>query len=363
MAEQRVPAPTTRRRRVVLVAVALLVVVAAVVLVVRVAREAGRSDLEQAMALAPDDALRFSWTDWAGVRREVDVPTTTSPAAGATVRDLLDRAFEADLSSTSALVESAESAQARLGFSPASIDWELFSQGPDGALVTMRLADGEAVAAVGEALLDAGFTEPDEPGGVWEGGPDVLARLGPTLTPEIGYVALDEEAGLVRTSDRPDFLAAVLDGDAPVGAHSEGLDDVVVAAGEPLSAAVYDGPYVCEALAMAGADGRDEAQAATLVSQAGEVNPLTGFAIGVQPGGDVRVDMALESDDQARLNTDSRAALASGPAPGQGGTFADRFTLDRASASGRVVTLELTPVDGAYVLSDLSAGPVLFATC
>jgi len=32
-------------------------------------------------------------------------------------------------------------------------------------------------------------------------------------------------------------------------------------------------------------------------------------------------------------------------------------------AEDRVVTLDLDPVDGAYVLSDLATGPVLFATC
>ena len=48
---------------------------------------------------------------------------------------------------------------------------------------------------------------------------------------------------------------------------------------------------------------------------------------------------------------------------GQGGDFADRFSLRSASADGAVVVLELDPVAGAYVLSDLSTGPVLFATC
>ena len=48
---------------------------------------------------------------------------------------------------------------------------------------------------------------------------------------------------------------------------------------------------------------------------------------------------------------------------GQGGDFTDRFTLRSARADGSVVTLELRPVKGQYVLSDLSSGPVLFATC
>ena len=73
--------------------------------------------------------------------------------------------------------------------------------------------------------------------------------------------------------------------------------------------------------------------------------------------------MAFENDDQARRNADSRAKLAAGPAPGQGGDFAERFDLGPVTADGRVVTMELTPVEDSPVLSDLSTGPVLFATC
>ena len=73
--------------------------------------------------------------------------------------------------------------------------------------------------------------------------------------------------------------------------------------------------------------------------------------------------MSFETEEQARTNADTRAELASGPAPGQGGEFADRFTLGEVTADGTVVTMDLEPVAGAFVLSDLSSGPVLFATC
>ena len=62
-------------------------------------------------------------------------------------------------------------------------------------------------------------------------------------------------------------------------------------------------------------------------------------------------------------NADTRARLADGPAPGQGGDFTDLFALGAVTAEGEVVTMELDPVEGSYVLSDLSNGPVLFATC
>jgi hypothetical protein len=114
---------------------------------------------------------------------------------------------------------------------------------------------------------------------------------------------------------------------------------------------------------MASADADDQAEADALLEAAGEVHPMTGFAMGLRPGGDVRVAMSFEDDDAARTDVETRATLAGGPAPGQGGDFTDRFAVADAVSTGNVVTLELEPVPGQYVLSDLTSGPVLFATC
>ena len=73
--------------------------------------------------------------------------------------------------------------------------------------------------------------------------------------------------------------------------------------------------------------------------------------------------MSFGSDDQARSNAKSRGRLAAGPAPGQGGDFADRFSVGSVTADGSLVTMDLKPREGTYVFSDLSSGPVLFATC
>ena len=82
-----------------------------------------------------------------------------------------------------------------------------------------------------------------------------------------------------------------------------------------------------------------------------------------QPDGHVRVVLSFENEDQARSNADPRARLAAGPAPGQGGSFADRFRVRSVTAGGSDVVLDLVPTAGSYVLSDLSTGPLLFATC
>jgi hypothetical protein len=320
------------------------------------------TDFERAVAAAPAGAERLSWTDWSGVRRELgsDVDATSDEAG---LSAFLDEAYEADLSSRSALLQSAQRLHESYGWSPASVDWELFSQGTDGALITLRLPDDVEFGDLEDRLEELGYRRPEDSDEVWAGGTDLLSRIDPVLTPELAYVALDADDHLVLASDQQAYLEQALAARAGDADRVEGLADVANALGEPLSAAVYSGEYACGALAMAHADSGDQDEAAELVAAAGTVDPYLAFAMGALPGGGVRVALEFADDDQAKHNADSRAVLASGPAVGQGGDFGDRFTLDAARADGHVVTLDLDPLDGQYVLSDLSSGPVLFATC
>ena len=255
--------------------------------------------------------------------------------------------------------------QARFGFSPATVEWELFSQSAEGAAVILRLPDSTDFEALEANLTDLGYARRRSRRagcGAWA---RRLAAAGPDLTPELQNVALLADEHLVLTSDTAGYLegaagAATGDGDGRPGPRPVRRGG---ATGPALSASVYGGDYACSALAMGQADETDQEQAASLVAEAGEVNPVDGFSMSVQPDRRVRVVMAFETEEQARTNADTRAALATGPAPGQGGDFADRFSVDSVSADGRLVTMELVPEDGAYVLSDLSTGPVLFATC
>ncbi|TQK69397.1 hypothetical protein [Nocardioides sp. SLBN-35] len=348
-----------RRRWILLLVLAALVVSAAVVVGWRL-RSEDRSRFSAALAWAPTSAARFSWTDWAGVRSELGADLSAS-SSGSEVDDFLQDAFDRDLASTTALDASAPTIQEQLGFSPATIDWELFTQGKDGALVIMGLPDDFDVAGLRERLRTVGFEEPDEADGVWSGGVDLLEGLDGPVTPELAALQIDEEDGLLVGSDDPAFLEQRAD--LARGDHEDGVSDVVDAEGPALSASVATGDQACSALAMTDADPADRTRASELVAQAGGVHPLTGFAIAAQPGGDVRVAMAFETDDQAREDADSRSKLAAGPAPGQGGSFPERFELGKVVATGRVLTMAMKPVEGTFVLSDLSSGPVLFATC
>ena len=346
----------------------LAIIVAGVLVVVVAAggawwwHEQRRTDLQRAVALAPVDAERLSWTDWSAVRARVGARLSASSTVGR-LRHFLDKGYDADLTSASALVQSAPVLQTTYGFSPATADWELFSQSTIGAVVILRLPDDTDFGRIGQRLEAAGYARPSSPTGVWKGGQDLLDTIGPDLTPELQHVALDAEHHLVLTSDSSDYLARAVSDERSGDGPSDQLTQVVDASGSPLSAALYDGGYTCSALAMAHADRADQDAAAKLLAQAGKVNPIDAFAMSMQPDRHVQVVMSFEDGDQARTNADTRLALARGPAPGQGGTFGDRFSVRSVKADGDLVVMDLVPRPGAYVLSDLSSGPLLFATC
>ena len=325
-------------------------------------RSAQLTDLQRALALAPPDAQRLSWTDWASVREELGAEVSAGSETSE-VESFLNDGFETDLTSTSALLQSASAMHESYGFSPASLEWELLSQSEEGAVILLRTPDSFDFEALTDRLDGLGYDPPESDTGVWEGGADLLADISGSLTPELQYVALDADRQLIVTSDRAGYLDQAMETVTGDGDQLEGFDDLVEATGEPLSAAIYSGDLACQALAMSGADQADQAQAEELIRSAGEVNPVTAFSMSVQPGRNVRVVLGFENDEQARVNADSRSVLARGPAPGQGGDFSDRFAVDRVAAEGSLVTLALDPVEGEYVLSDLSSGPVLFATC
>lgn len=101
----------------VLVVLALALVAAAALVAVHWWRDRDRTALEQATSYAPADAQRLSWTDWAAVRDALGADLDGSSSAGQ-VQSFLDDGFDRDLTSTSALVQSAPVLQERFGFSP-----------------------------------------------------------------------------------------------------------------------------------------------------------------------------------------------------------------------------------------------------
>jgi hypothetical protein len=350
--------PFSGRTAVVLAIVLLLVVAAAVVWVLR-ARDDDPGRLAAAVALAPENSQRLSWTDWSGVRDELDSGVSAA-ASAEEVDEFLLEGFDADLTGFSALTTSAVPLQEKYGVSPASVEWELLAQSPDVALLFLGLPRSVDFAELGTRLEGLGYERPDSDDGVWVGGDGVLARTG--VTEQLSHIVLDEERRLLVGSDTEAAAERWREGERGTGLD-DGVSEVVAEVEGSLAAAVYTGDHACVALSMTQASDADRVRAADLVEAAGEVSPLRGYAIAGRRGGDVRVAMAFGSEDQARTNADTRARLAAGPAPGQGTDFGELFELGRVEADGDVVTMELEPLPRSYVLSDLAGGPVLFATC
>ncbi len=248
------------------------------------------------------------------------------------------------------------------GFSPATVDWELFSQSEEGAVVMVHLPESADFDTITDKLESAGYAEPDSDTGIWEGGVELLAAIG-GVTPELAHLVVDEDRRLILGSDDKAYLesaaADARDEARPVrpGRRRGG------GGGAAVRGRLHRRPRLREARDEPG--GPDRPGAGNGAAPAGRATstPSPRFAIGVRPGGDVRVAMSFESDDQARDNADSRARLADGPAPGKGGDFSDLFALGDVTADGEVVTMELDPVEGSYAFSALKDGPVLFATC
>ena len=312
------------------------------------------------MALAPKASARLGWIDWAGIREELDADLSAASSTKDVERFLND-GFDADLTSPSALVSSAPVLQTDFGFSPATIDWELFAQSDEGAILMIGMPKSLDLDKIEDQLVDVGYQQPSLDDDVWIGGPDLLAQIG-GLSQELAFITIDRDKRVLAASDESSTLETWRD-----DRRGEDLDDSIadVTAVEEgaLSASIYSADYACVALSMTQADDADRTRAAELISQAGDINPYSAYAIAGLPGGDVRVAMAFDSEEQARTNADTRSQLAAGPAPGQGGSFPERFKLGKVTADGKVVVMPLEPLPSTYVMSDMATGPMLFATC
>lgn len=354
----------------------VVAVVGAVVLVVVVAagwlgwQSMPRTSYQQAVAWLPEETLRVTWTDWAQVRGLADGEDLGAGSSSREVGAFLDRAYDQDLTGTSAVVESTYAMSRRYGFSPIDAEWEAFGQSRDGQVVILRLGESADLAGVERNLRRLGYEPPADgagSGGVWGGSADLVASIDASLSPVLQYVVVDAAERVVLLSDNRAYASAagsVIAGDAPALDEVPGTTALADAAGEPVSAVLLASDFVCEALNMGSAGEDDRAVARQLVEAAGGVSPLAGFVAALQPDRSLVVGMHFEDAAQASDDLRPRVALASGDAPGQGGTFGERFRVVEAAADGQEIVMQLEPAaDDLPLLSDLIGGPLLFATC
>lgn len=346
-----------------------LVVLAALLAVVvgrKVWQDAHRTDFREALDAVPRSTLRLAFTDWAAVRRALDVPDQARPT-DATIEKLTTEAYDTDLAAASSIDEATAALQKHFGFSPATAQWEAFAQSPEGAAMVVRMPDGFDLDRVTEHLDDLGFTEPSKPTGVWKGGIDLVAAIDPTITPELQYVAVLADQHLIVTSDVQSYakeaVAAAM-GDSDSLGDLESTRELVGKLAEPAAAMLWSGDFACSDLAMSRADQDSQDHADALVADAGGVTPLSGLVMALAADRTLTVGELFESSGQAGDNLRPRAELAVGEAPGRGGSFSDDLELISSRTDGSAVLLELRPkADEGFVLSALDNGPVLFATC
>ncbi len=346
-----------------------LLVAAAVAGVVGWRVIAGTSTYQDALDTLPRSTLRTTYTDWQVVREQAGGTSLGPGSSDGKVAGFLSRAYDLDLTSGSGLAESTAALGELFGFSPLDAQWEALGQSRRGQVDVLRLDDDTDMPGIERALRRLGYTAPRDgsgTGGTWVGGADLVATISADLTPLQQNVVVLPDDKLVLMSDSADYLTAaarVARGRADSLTSEAGVSALAGAADDPVSAVQWTSTFACEDLTMGSADDADQQAGDRLVAKAGKVSPLEGLVMAQQPDRRLVVGMHFETSAQATANLQTRVDLASGPAPGQGGSFADRFAVTDGEADGQDVRLELTPRSSRAVLSDISTGPVLFATC
>lgn len=351
------------------VAVSLLAFVALFLVALLVVRPlVSSSRVERAVEVLPDSVSRVSYTDWAQVREGADGGPVSSTGSQRDLEAFLDRAFEQDLTVTSSLTSSFPALAAAYGITPLDAEWEVYGQGPEGAVALLRLADDVDLEEVEARFDELGYQAPSGgagKGGTWVGTPELVAGLERPLSPLQENLAVLPDEHLLVMADDPGFVdtaVAAIEGEEARLESVEGLGNLVGEVDDPVTATVWVDDFACEDLAMSQAAPEDAAEGRTLVEEAGGVHPLEGLIFAQRADGTLVFVLGFSGDEAAEDDLQPRTDLASGPAPGQGGSFGERFELTSSTSNGSLVTMRARPV-AERVLLDIGQGPVLFATC
>lgn len=324
--------------------------------------------VSEGVGMLPSSVVRVSWTDWSRVSAEADGGALDAESPARDVEAFLDRAFELDLAGTSSLVSTFPAMQRNFGVTPLDAQWEVYGQAADGSAALLRFDDDVDLAEVEGRLEGLGYEPPaagEGEGGTWVGNDDQVDGLPGSLTQLQENLAVLEDERMLVMADDPAFVdtaVAAVRGEDEQLAQVEGVAAMLDELEDPVTATVWVGDFACEDLAMSQADRSDVEEADRLVDEAGGVNPLTGLVFAESPDDGLQFVFGFDSDEDASQDLQPRTDLASGAAPGQGGSFPERFEITSSSAEGRLVTMRAQPVVD-QVLADVGQGPVLFATC
>lgn len=327
-----------------------------------------RSTYEQALDLVPASTLRTTYTDWAAVREQAGGTTLGVRSRPAAVSAFLSRAYDLDLTSGSGVGDSTAALGRLYGFSPLDARWEALGQSRQGQVDVLRLDDDVDMSRLEGRLRTLGYAKPSTGpghGGTWAGTPELVSQLSPDLTPLQQNVVVLPDQHLVLTSDTASYAseaARVATGSEDSLLGRPGVASLAARADNPVETVQWSATFACEDLRMSTADQEDQRAADQLVAKAGKISPLAGLLMARGPGRSLVLALHFETSAQASANLQPRVDLASGDAPGQGGSFRDRFRVTSGEAVGQDVVVAATLRD-RQGFSDVASGPVLFATC
>jgi hypothetical protein len=354
-----------RRTIVAGIATVVLIVIAAGVLVWSRMQS---SPFEEAVERLPAGSMRAAFTDWEAVQGSVSGSDLSASSSEKDIRAFLDKAFDKDLTEGSALSNSFYALAVNYGITPLDAAWEAYGQAEDGAVDVLQLSEDVDMAALEDRFEEIGYDAPADGAGsdgVWVGTPELVVGLDVPLTSLQQNVAVVADERLLLMSDLPGYLEqalTVITGESESLATVDGIPELVDKAGKANVALMWADDFACTDLAMSQADQTDVADGEALIDEAGGVHPLEGLVMAQQGDSSLIVAMYFENSDQTSEDLQPRTDLASGPAPGQGGSFSERFRITDSVADDRVMTMTFDPAGGT-LLGDLAQGPVLFATC
>jgi len=331
-----------------------------------------RPSLAQALRALPDDTQTANFTDWDEVRRLLGMAQVSSASPPDQREALLAEAYASDLSSVSALAGSVDVMAEHYGWSVLDVEWEAFGQSRAGAVSVVSLGPGVDPAAVTAGLGRLGYEPPESDastGGIWHGGGDLVARLGPQLSPALAEVAVLADRRLVVASDAAAYASRTVEtittGDDSLGDAPDAAATALPLYGSAV-AVVHQLPRACRITSFATADLADRADAVQRAEAAGGLLPQRALGFGVAQNDRMvlRTVLRFASSAEAVSQTEVRQRLTTGEATGQGGTYDERFRLVRADVQGSNLVLEMEPVtEPMSLLSDLTSGPLLFTWC
>jgi len=320
-----------------------------------------RSSLVSALDTLPDDTLVAGFTDWAKIREHLDIgDAQTAPARAS----LNDEAPLRDLSTRSVIGRAVEEMHQSYGWSAANVDWEVFGQAGDGAVMVAHLDDSVSLSDVRAALRKLNYKRD---GRVWNSSAETPTNGELSLT--LASIAIVPAKRLVVAADRDAYVRTVLrviDRDQPsllaVRPASQAAESLVGTD----TALLQSGSVACAATTLEEQSADVQAQVRAAIARAGSLAATTCAGRGLVDRStdtqELRFALGFDSSSQAADQLRVRKALAQGPFIGGSGRIEDSLQLTSTRVDGSTATFRFDhdPASAAYMTG---TGPLLFASC